>query len=92
MSSFGWRAETVPCRVLQSLSQDHGKCLSHVTLHPRDREKFERESTRLKVRASNEDLGRYIDGHILKLPSFISHNAYLAKEIKTAIIRAVDGM
>lgn len=49
-------------------------------------------STKLEIRASEEDLQRYVDGHILKLPLFVSRSADLQKEIKTAIVKAVDGM
>jgi Cdc6-like AAA superfamily ATPase len=61
-------------------------------LIPETVREFEGRSTRLEIRASNNDLQRYLDGHMLKLPSFVSRNADLQKEIKTAIINAVDGM
>jgi ankyrin repeat protein len=61
-------------------------------LIPETVKEFEGRSTRLEIRASNNDLQRYLDGHMLKLPSFVSRNADLQKEIKTAIINAVDGM
>jgi hypothetical protein len=46
----------------------------------------------LEVRASNEDVQRYLDSHMLQLPSFVSTNLDLKEEIKTAIVNAVDGM
>ena len=49
-------------------------------------------STKLEIRASGDDLQTYLHGHMLKLPSFVSHSADLQNEIKTAIIEAVDGM
>jgi ankyrin repeat protein len=61
-------------------------------LIPETVKEFEGRSTRLEIRASNNDLQRYLDGHMLKLPSFVSRNADLQKDIKTAIINAVDGM
>jgi Cdc6-like AAA superfamily ATPase len=58
---------------------------------PKIKKEFEGRSTRLEIRAS-EDLQRYLDGHISKLPSFVSRNADLQKEVKTAIVKAVGGM
>jgi hypothetical protein len=46
----------------------------------------------LEIRASDEDVKRYLDGHMLQLPSFVLTNLDLQKEIKAAIAQAVDGM
>lgn len=54
--------------------------------------KFEGRSRLLEIRANDDDLQRYLDGHMFKLPSFVSRNADLRNEVKTAIINAVDGM
>ncbi|KAF3074427.1 Ankyrin repeat domain-containing protein 50 [Trichoderma lentiforme] len=54
-------------------------------------EEFE-TSTQLKVRASDEDIRRYVDGHLPSLPSFIRKSVELQEEVQTAIIKAVDGM
>jgi predicted ATPase len=59
---------------------------------PKIVKEFKGRSTRLEIRASDNDLQRYLDGHMLKLPSFVSRNADLQKEVKTAIINAVNGM
>jgi Cdc6-like AAA superfamily ATPase len=53
---------------------------------------FEERSVQLEVCASDDDLQRYLDGHMTKLPSFVSRNADLQNEVKIAIINAVDGM
>jgi Cdc6-like AAA superfamily ATPase len=53
---------------------------------------FEERSVRLEIRASDDDLQRYLYGHMSKLPSFVSRNADLQSEVKIAIINAVDGM
>jgi len=53
---------------------------------------FEGRSARLEIRASDDDLRKYLDAHMLKLPSFVSRNLDLQEEIKSAIIKAVDGM
>lgn len=56
-------------------------------------EKFwEEKSTKLEIRASDEDLRRYVNGHMWKLPSFVSRNADLQEQIQTVIVKAVDGM
>jgi hypothetical protein len=59
---------------------------------PEIEKEFKGRSTQLEIRASDEDLKSYIDGHMLNLPSFVSRNENLRKEIESAIIRAVDGM
>ena len=46
----------------------------------------------LEIRASNEDVERYLEGHIRQLPSFVQRNRQLQEEIKTGISEAVDGM
>jgi Cdc6-like AAA superfamily ATPase len=46
----------------------------------------------LEIRASNEDVKRYLDGHMSQLPSFVLANFGLQREIKAAIAQAVDGM
>jgi hypothetical protein len=53
--------------------------------------KFE-GSVSLEIRARDEDVQRYLDGRMSLLPSFVSHNIDLQEEIKTEIIKAVDGM
>ena len=56
---------------------------------------IEREFERgllLEIRASDEDVQRYLDSHMFQLPSFVSNNLDLKEEIKTAIVNAVDGM
>jgi Cdc6-like AAA superfamily ATPase len=59
---------------------------------PETVKKFEGRSTRLEIRASDDDLRRYLDGHISRLPSFVSRSPDLQNQVKTAIINAVDGM
>jgi Cdc6-like AAA superfamily ATPase len=46
----------------------------------------------LEIIASDKDVQRYIDGHILQLPSFVLRSPDLQEEIKTEITKAVDGM
>jgi predicted ATPase len=49
-------------------------------------------STLLEIRASAEDVRRYLDGHVLRLPGFVIRSPELQEEIKAAIVKAVDGM
>jgi hypothetical protein len=57
------------------------------------KEEFERrESILLDIRASDEDVRRYLDGHRSQLPEFVSRSPGLKEEIETAIIKAADGM
>lgn len=49
-------------------------------------------STRLEIHASEYDVRRYVDGHISHLPSFIGRSLDLKEEVKTEIVKAVDGM
>jgi len=46
----------------------------------------------LEIRASENDVRRYVDGCISLLPSFVRHSLDLQEEIKTGITEAVDGM
>jgi hypothetical protein len=49
-------------------------------------------SIKLDIRADDEDIRRYIEGHIYQLPAFIKKAADLKNEIATRIIKAADGM
>ncbi|KAH8687250.1 hypothetical protein BGZ60DRAFT_438813, partial [Tricladium varicosporioides] len=51
-----------------------------------------RESLRLEIRASNQDVQRYLDGHMSQLPRCVLRSSELQNEIKADIIKAVDGM
>ncbi|KAH6670383.1 ankyrin repeat-containing domain protein [Halenospora varia] len=46
----------------------------------------------LEIRASEDDIRRYIEGQISHLPSFIRRNPDLQEEVKTGIVNVVDGM
>jgi hypothetical protein len=50
------------------------------------------KSTHLEIRASDEDVSRYLDGSMSKLPSFVQSNFELRQAVKVEIIKAVDGM
>ncbi|RSL54244.1 hypothetical protein CEP54_009975 [Fusarium duplospermum] len=48
--------------------------------------------TKLEIRASNEDVERYVKGRIEHLQPFVRRNKQLQEEIKLGISAAVDGM
>ncbi len=49
-------------------------------------------SINLEVSASREDVERYIDGNMMRLPSFVQRSLKLQADIKTSISVSVDGM
>lgn len=49
-------------------------------------------SVSLEIRASEEDVQRYLEGHMSQLPRCVSSDHDLQKEITVGIINAVDGM
>jgi hypothetical protein len=46
----------------------------------------------LEIRANDQEVQRYIDRCISYLPSFVQNNSDLQQEVKTEIIKVVDGM
>ncbi|KAJ5936883.1 hypothetical protein N7466_003333 [Penicillium verhagenii] len=50
------------------------------------------QGTMLEIRASSQDVRRYLEGHMGQLPAFVRRNQELQQEIKTRISCAVDGM
>lgn len=59
--------------------------------NPKIMKKFE-ASISMEIRADDENVRRYVAGHISDLPSFVSDSLELQEEIKAGIIKAVDGM
>jgi len=55
-------------------------------------EKHFKERTSLEIRASEEDVRKYLDRHIPELPGAVFQSQELQEKIKTAIVNAVDGM
>ncbi|KFZ17293.1 hypothetical protein V501_01823 [Pseudogymnoascus sp. VKM F-4519 (FW-2642)] len=48
--------------------------------------------TLLEIRALESDVRRYVDGNISNLPSFVRRSPELQEEVKTEIVKAVDGI
>ncbi|UPK95610.1 hypothetical protein LCI18_006545 [Fusarium solani-melongenae] len=53
--------------------------------------RFKGAST-LEIRACDEDVRKYVDDNIDRLPGFVQENSGLREEIKDGIINAVDGI
>ncbi|KAH7232462.1 hypothetical protein B0J15DRAFT_599313 [Fusarium solani] len=49
-------------------------------------------SIEIEIRASPDDVARYLEGHIGQLPSFGQQDRQLQEEVTTGISEAVDGM
>jgi NACHT domain len=58
---------------------------------PEITDKFE-GSISLEICASSEDVRRYLDGHMFRLPGFVGRSPELQEEIKSKIIQSVHGM
>ncbi len=82
-------------RFLSCLFNLQAKCGINLITTSRLSSSIEKElegSSRLEIRASEEDVRRYLDGHLFRLPGFVARSLELREEIKTDIIKAVDGM
>jgi NACHT domain len=53
---------------------------------------FEGKSVLREIHASEEDVRRYLDVHVTRLPSFVLRSLDLQEKIKTEIVKAVKGM
>ncbi|XEU97295.1 hypothetical protein FSHL1_002581 [Fusarium sambucinum] len=58
---------------------------------PEIMEQFE-TSPSIEIRASPDDVGRYLEDHMGQLPSFVRQDRQLQKEITMGISKATDGM
>ncbi|KAH7231610.1 nucleoside phosphorylase domain-containing protein [Fusarium redolens] len=58
---------------------------------PEIMEKFD-GSISLEIRASKQDMRRYVEGHMSQLQSCVRRSPDLQEEIKTKIVNSVDGM
>jgi hypothetical protein len=82
-------------RFLSSLFNFQEKCGANLFTTSRHIASIEKEfegNPMLDIRASEEDVRRYLEGHIFRLPEFVVRNIELQEEIKLNIVKAVDGM
>jgi hypothetical protein len=80
---------------LSSLFNLQTKCGANLFATSRPILSIEKEfegNSKLEIRASEEDVRRYLEGHMSHLPGFVARSLKLQEEVKTNIIKAVDGM
>jgi Cdc6-like AAA superfamily ATPase len=82
-------------RFLSELFNLQTKCGANLFATSRPILSIEKEfggNSKLEIRASEEDVRRYLDGHMFRLPGFVVRSHELQEEIKMNIVKAVDGM
>ncbi|KAF4837172.1 Vegetative incompatibility protein HET-E-1 [Colletotrichum tropicale] len=60
--------------------------------HIPETESYFDTATSIEIRATDEDVMTFLDGHMSKLPSAVKKSEELQDEIKTSIVRTVQGM
>jgi hypothetical protein len=50
------------------------------------------QAVTLEIHASSEDVQRYLDGHMFRLPGFVIRSPELQEEVKSTIVQSVQGM
>lgn len=82
-------------RFLSDLFNLQARCEVNLFATSRPIPSIEKEfegNSNLEIRASEEDMRRYLEGHMFRLPRFVARSLELQEEIKTDIVNAVDGM
>jgi hypothetical protein len=82
-------------KFLSGLFDLQEKCGANIFATSRPILSIEKEfegNTMLEIRASEEDVRRYLEGHMFRLPGFVVRSLELQEEIKTKIVKAVNGM
>ncbi|OBT84941.1 hypothetical protein VE02_06622 [Pseudogymnoascus sp. 03VT05] len=51
-----------------------------------------KNSMRLEIRATDQDVRRYVDGHMSQLPRCVQRSTELQSEVKMEIVKSVNGM
>jgi hypothetical protein len=80
---------------LSALFNLQAKCGANLFATSRPISSIEKEfegNSKLEIRASEEDVRRYLEGHMFRLPGFVARSPELQEEIKTDIVKAIDGM
>jgi hypothetical protein len=89
-SSDGCRSRFIS-EILNLRNRTGANILATSRFIPDISERFQ-DSASLEIRASDDDIGHYLEGNILHLPGFVSRNTSLQKEIKESIMGTVNGM
>ena len=82
-------------RFLSGLFNLQTKCGVNLFVTSRPISSIEKEfqgNLKLEIRASKEDVRRYLEGHMFQLPGFVVQSPELQEEVKTNIVKAVHGM
>jgi hypothetical protein len=82
-------------RFLSSLFNLQATCGVNLFATSRPISSIEKEfegNSKLEIRASKEDVRSYLEGHMFRLLGFVVRSLDLQEEIKTNIIKAIDGM
>ena len=80
---------------LSSLFNLQAKCGANLFVTSRPISTIEKEfegNSKLEIRASEEDVRKYLNSQLFRLPRFVGRSPELQEEIKTDIVKAVDGM
>jgi hypothetical protein len=82
-------------RLLSEMFSLQAKCGANIfttsRFIPEISDKF-KGSISLEIRASSEDVRRYLDHHMFRLPGFVGRSPELQEEIKSKIMQSVQGM
>jgi tRNA uridine 5-carbamoylmethylation protein Kti12 len=89
-TSDGCRSKLV-AEILDLQTKTGANFLATSRFIPEIEDEFEGRVSK-EILANDNDVGTYLDGHISLLPRFVSRDIDLQTEIKTSIIKAVDGM
>ncbi|CZR63705.1 uncharacterized protein PAC_13602 [Phialocephala subalpina] len=82
-------------RFLSSLFNLQAKCGANLFATSRPISSIKKEfkgNLKLKIRASEKDVRKYLNGHLFRLPGFVAQRIKLQEEIKTDIVKAVNRM
>ncbi|CAI7596968.1 unnamed protein product [Penicillium viridicatum] len=85
---------TCRTRVLDEIVKIHASAGANVlaTSRPTEINDLFRSGAFLEIRAHENDVRRYLDGNMFRLPGFVSRNTALQEEIMTVISHHVQGM
>lgn len=82
-------------RLLSEIFSLQAKCRANIFATSRFNAEIKNEfkgSIYQEIRASSEDVRRYLDHHIFRLPGFVGRSPGLQEEIKSKIMQSVQGM
>lgn len=87
----GGRQKLLPAR-FKLQTERRGNIFATSRFIPDITKDYTAKSTVIEIRATNEDVERYLDGRMSQLPSFVKGYLELQDEIKTEIVKVVSGI